>query len=132
MSTNKTYDVVAIGNHNGGYKQEMQYFQMPAEQYSTVIDQARFIVLNSDNDSSGPAQAQWLDREPAMKLLFLRASGLSHKLGYLDALFQEKVGKTVQALEGPVPDVCLRPIRPGNRPSAARGRRLTPEQEVTA
>ena len=43
-----------------------------------------------------------------------------------------KSGKTVQALEGPVPDVCLRPIRPGNRPPAARGRRMTPEQEVTA
>lgn len=41
-------------------------------------------------------------------------------------------GLTAQVLEGPVPDVCLRPIRPGNRPPAARSRRMRPEQEVTA
>lgn len=59
---------------------------------------ARDRVLRHCATSDPNLIAQWLDREPAMKLLFLRASGLSHKLGYLDALFQEKVGKTVQAL----------------------------------
>lgn len=58
-----TFDVVAIGNHNDGYRNEMAYFAMPNEYFSKVIGDARYVVLNSDNDRSGGAQATWLDRE---------------------------------------------------------------------
>lgn len=69
-----TFDVVAIGNHNGGYRQEMSFFSMPGEYYSKVIDGARFIVLNSDNAATGTAQAQWLSselRNATERLIFL-------------------------------------------------------------
>src|SRR4051794_15662267 len=35
-----TFDVVAIGNHNDGYAEEVRYFDMPGEYYSKVIDSA--------------------------------------------------------------------------------------------
>ncbi len=61
-SMGMSFDIVAIGNHNGGYSQEVAFFKMPAEYFSKVIDGARFIVLNSDSDSTGPEQAAWLDQ----------------------------------------------------------------------
>jgi predicted phosphodiesterase len=58
-----TFDAVAIGNHHGGYAEEMRYFGMPSEYHSRVIGGARFLILNSDNDRSAAAQATWLDQE---------------------------------------------------------------------
>lgn len=58
-----SFDVVAIGNHHGGYKQEMAYFGMPGEYFAKVIDGARFLVLNSDNVSTATPQAKWLEAE---------------------------------------------------------------------
>jgi predicted phosphodiesterase len=55
------FDVVAIGNHNGGYKQEVQYFSMPGEYYSVKKNGALFLVLNSDNKGSVDKQMLWLD-----------------------------------------------------------------------
>ena len=58
------FEVVAIGNHNLGYEKEISYFQLPGEFYSKTYDnEVRFIVLNSDNQSSGLQQAEWLDQE---------------------------------------------------------------------
>lgn len=58
------FDVVALGNHHGGYAEEIKFFEMPGEWFSkTKGDKVRFIVLNSDNDTAGPKQAQWLDEE---------------------------------------------------------------------
>ncbi len=68
------FDVVAIGNHHGGYQKEMSYFGMPAEYYSTVKHGARFIVLNSDNAVTVDQQFEWLEYEIAQakeKLVFL-------------------------------------------------------------
>ncbi len=59
------FDVVAIGNHNSGYSQETNYFKTPGEYYSVVKEGARFIVLNSDNTASVPAQIDWLKKELA-------------------------------------------------------------------
>jgi hypothetical protein len=59
-----TFDAVAIGNHNAGYAKEMAYFKMPSEYFSvTHKGQAKFIVLNSDNDKTAAAQAAFLERE---------------------------------------------------------------------
>lgn len=57
------FDAVAIGNHNDGYEEEVKYFGMPGEYYSTVKFGARFIILNSDNKRSVSEQMSWLDRE---------------------------------------------------------------------
>lgn len=57
------FDVVAIGNHNDGYKEEVKYFSMPGEYYSKVIAGARFIVLNSDNKNNVQEQFSWLENE---------------------------------------------------------------------
>jgi hypothetical protein len=59
-----TFDVPAIGNHNDGYEAEMAFFRMPGEYFSKVYPGiARFIVLNSDNNSTGSTQASFLDSE---------------------------------------------------------------------
>jgi hypothetical protein len=63
ISARLSFDVVAIGNHNGGYRQETAFFSMPSEYYAKVIDGARFLVLNSDNESTAAAQANWLNTE---------------------------------------------------------------------
>ena len=34
ISAGFSFDVVAIGNHNGGYDAEMRFFKMPSEYYS--------------------------------------------------------------------------------------------------
>lgn len=62
-SAGMTFDVVAIGNHNDGYNNEIAFFQMPGEYFTKVIHGARFIVLNSDNDNSGVEQATWLGQQ---------------------------------------------------------------------
>lgn len=55
------FTVLTIGNHNSGYAKEVKYFNLPAENYYKEIGGALFIVLNSDNKSTGAAQIQWLD-----------------------------------------------------------------------
>jgi hypothetical protein len=60
-----TFDLVAIGNHNAGYRKEMNFFAMPGEYYAKAIGNSLFIVLNSDNDRSAAEQAAWLNRELA-------------------------------------------------------------------
>ncbi len=39
------------------------------------------------------AMSKWLEREPPTRLIFLRASGLTAKVSYLDGLFQRDVGQ---------------------------------------
>ncbi len=57
------FEIVAIGNHNDGYENEIKYFNMPGEYYSVLKDGARFIVLNSDNKKNVEAQFAWLRTE---------------------------------------------------------------------
>ncbi|HUP58673.1 MAG TPA: hypothetical protein VM598_14540 [Bdellovibrionota bacterium] len=58
------FEVVAIGNHHGGYEKEAAFFGMPAEWYAKSYENiVRFIVLNSDNEGAADAQSRWLDRE---------------------------------------------------------------------
>lgn len=58
------FTAVAIGNHRRSYEEEMAYFKLPGQYYSKLIDTGvRAIVLNSDNDKTGPTQAAWLDKE---------------------------------------------------------------------
>jgi 3',5'-cyclic AMP phosphodiesterase CpdA len=63
MSKGFTFDVVAIGNHTAGYDEEVEFFGMPGEYYTRVMDGTRFLVLNSDNVRTAGEQARWLDRE---------------------------------------------------------------------
>ena len=68
------FDIVAIGNHNITYDQEVKYFNLPGEYYSVVKDGARFFVLNSDNAANVNDQFSWLEKEFAVaneKLKFL-------------------------------------------------------------
>jgi Calcineurin-like phosphoesterase len=59
-----TFELVAIGNHNGGYWRERSYFGMPAEYYSRSWDGVlRLVSLNSDNEGTAGEQAAWLERE---------------------------------------------------------------------
>jgi len=56
------FDVVAIGNHNRSYAEEVDYFHMPAEYYSMEFGKhIRFIVLNSDNERTANEQTQWFN-----------------------------------------------------------------------
>lgn len=57
------FDVVAIGNHHKGYQNEVRFFGVPGEFYSIVKNGAKFIVLNSDNQSNLDAQFDWLQEE---------------------------------------------------------------------
>ncbi|MCX6128512.1 MAG: metallophosphoesterase [Proteobacteria bacterium] len=58
------FSVVAIGNHNDGYQNEIDYFNMPAEYYSKTFEGGlRFLVLNSDNTTNVASQMKWLDSE---------------------------------------------------------------------
>lgn len=58
------FSVVAIGNHNKGYDNELEYFDMPGEYYSrTFEDGVRFLVLNSDNSGNVSEQMRWLEGE---------------------------------------------------------------------
>ncbi|MBS1961531.1 MAG: metallophosphoesterase [Bdellovibrionales bacterium] len=58
------FPVVAIGNHHGGYAEEMRYFKMPAEAYTTwIAPGVAAIVLNSDNVATADAQAKFLEKE---------------------------------------------------------------------
>ncbi len=69
------YTVPAIGNHNGGYNEEMSFFNMPGEYFSVVRgSDTRFIVLNSDNKKNAKEQIVWADQELSEaqeKLIFL-------------------------------------------------------------
>jgi hypothetical protein len=59
-----TFPVVAIGNHNGGYPEEIAYFKMPGEAYSRFIAPGvAAIVLNSDDVGTAGQQAQFLEKE---------------------------------------------------------------------
>lgn len=58
------FSVVAIGNHNGGYKKEIDFFKMPSEYYSQEFAGGlRFLVLNSDNTKNVASQMKWLEGE---------------------------------------------------------------------
>jgi predicted phosphodiesterase len=59
------FESIAIGNHNGGYAEEVKYFAIPGEYYSVVKNDARFIVLNSNNKNNVDSQFQWLEAEIA-------------------------------------------------------------------
>lgn len=59
------FEIVAIGNHNGGYQNEVNYFNMPNEYYSVLKNGARFIVLNSDNTTNVTEQFNWFKAEMA-------------------------------------------------------------------
>ena len=68
------FDVVAIGNHNNGYQNEMNYFAMPSENYSKKVGSTRFIVLNSDNQNNLSSVKGWLDKtlkEVSEKTIFI-------------------------------------------------------------
>jgi hypothetical protein len=56
------FPLVAIGNHNKGYANEVAYFQMPGEYYAFESKGALFLVLNSDNASNFGQQHYWLDQ----------------------------------------------------------------------
>lgn len=56
------FSIVAIGNHNGGYANEIKYFGMPSEFFAVESKGAYFFVLNSDNESNANIQIQWLDK----------------------------------------------------------------------
>jgi hypothetical protein len=57
------FDVVAIGNHNQSYAEEVRYFSLPGEYYTTVKNGARFFVLNSDNTRNVEEQFKWLNEQ---------------------------------------------------------------------
>lgn len=68
------FDVVAIGNHHGGYEKEIKYFNMPGEYFAVVKNKARFLVLNSDNQDNVDLQFSWVRNEllnASEKLIFL-------------------------------------------------------------
>ncbi len=56
------FPLVAIGNHNNGYANEVAYFEMPAEYYYKESKGALFIVLNSDNERTATEQIAWVDK----------------------------------------------------------------------
>lgn len=49
---NFIFDIVAIGNHTNGYKEEVAFFNMPNEFYSRTDGSIQWIVLNSDNTAN--------------------------------------------------------------------------------
>ncbi len=58
------FPVVALGNHTAGYEEEMRFFDMPAEAYTTYLGRGiAAIVLNSDNVATARRQAKFLERE---------------------------------------------------------------------
>lgn len=58
------FDVVALGNHHGGYDNEIRFFKMPGEAYTKNKSRdVKFIVLNSDNNKAAARQGTWLDSE---------------------------------------------------------------------
>ncbi len=63
ISKGFTFDVVAIGNHNLGYAEEIAFFKMPGEYFSRAYPGIRFMVLNSDNETNVTAQLRWLQGE---------------------------------------------------------------------
>lgn len=70
-----SFDVTAIGNHNDGYENEINFFKMPGEYFSKVFEnQVRFIVLNSDNAGNVKEQMKFLESELTTakeKMIFL-------------------------------------------------------------
>ena len=58
------FSVTAIGNHGRSYAEEMQFFGMPSEFYAKQFEGiVRFIVLNSDNESTSSQQAAFLQNQ---------------------------------------------------------------------
>ena len=56
------FSMVAIGNHNKGYAEEVAYFAMPGEFYAAESKGALFLVLNSDNKKNYSKQIAWVDQ----------------------------------------------------------------------
>jgi hypothetical protein len=63
ISSGLKFKAVAIGNHHGGYEQEIAFFKMPGEFYSTPLaeGQIQLTVLNSDNRANAAKQAEFLE-----------------------------------------------------------------------
>jgi hypothetical protein len=58
------FQVVAFGNHHGGYDVEARYFDMPGAAYSQVYGQdLRFLVLNSNTKRDIEVQARWFEEQ---------------------------------------------------------------------
>ncbi len=57
------FSVVAIGNHNDGFANEVKFFEMPGEYYVKTVQGVRFIVLNSENKKSYAQQASWFEKQ---------------------------------------------------------------------
>ncbi len=56
------FPIVAIGNHNKSIEEEVAYFKMPGDFYTTTFQGARFIVLNSDNLTNIDTQMSFLEK----------------------------------------------------------------------
>lgn len=56
------FPLVAIGNHNKGYAEEVAYFGTPGEYYAVESKGALFLVLNSDNKNNYAKQIAWVDQ----------------------------------------------------------------------
>ena len=63
INKNFEFSIVAIGNHNDGYQNEISFFRMPAEYYSKYFGQSEFLVLNSDNSRNVDEQISWLEEK---------------------------------------------------------------------
>ncbi|MEK6624954.1 MAG: metallophosphoesterase [Bdellovibrionota bacterium] len=57
------FPIVALGNHRLSYQHEREYFHMPDEYYAKVVEDVRFIVLNSDNAANVLAQRDFFLKE---------------------------------------------------------------------
>lgn len=65
---------VAIGNHNQSYAEEIRFFRMPGAFYTKVDNGVRWIILNSDDESTAELQTKWFDRTLSAateKIIFL-------------------------------------------------------------
>lgn len=60
-----TFDVIAIGNHNDGYANEVKFFGMPGEYFSKEYAEGdiQYLVLNSDKTKNVDAQMAWLKQK---------------------------------------------------------------------
>lgn len=62
INKNFEFSIVAIGNHNNGYQNEVSFFKMPAEYYAKYFGRSEFLVLNSDNTKNVDEQIKWLEQ----------------------------------------------------------------------
>lgn len=68
------FEMVALGNHTRGYAEEVAFFKMPGEYFSKVVDDVRFVVINSDDRVHFEKQGKWLEdqiKTSKEKMLFI-------------------------------------------------------------